>query len=233
MATAKLRLTTYRANALVFAIALLGSVFFSSFYPAMRGFAGRQAQHQLCEAAAQGKFDTVKLLLRAGADPNGTDPSCRPMHFAARNGHTAVVRLLLDRGADISSRGAWNQTPLMETVWDGRLETARFLLYRGASLFAGKHADGFGTALWEAATAGRNEMVLLFMRNGGKDCKDAESVLTLAVENNHTEMVKVLLEGGVDPRDVTATPQVYPLTQVAAKRGNKEMLRTLKKFGAK
>ncbi len=233
MATSKLRLTSYKANAVVFALSLLASIALASGYPAVRSLAGQQAQQQLCEAAANGDAGTLKLLLRAGVNPNGTDPACRPIHFAARNGHTSIVQLLLDHGVDISSRGARNQTPLMETVWYGRIDTGRLLLARGARVLDGKHGEGSGTALWEAAVAERNEMVQLLMNHGGRNCADAESVLTLAVETNDTQLVKILLEGGVDPRDVTATPQVRPLTQVAAKRGNKEMVLALRRYGAK
>jgi ankyrin repeat protein len=229
----KLRLTTYKGNAWAFAITLLGSVFLSSVFPPVRAFVGRQAQYQLCRSANNGSATTVKALLFFGANPHGPSPSYRPIHFAARNGHTRVVEILLDEGADVNGRGSWNETALMDSVWNGRLDTARLLLSRGADLFLGVNGDGFGTALWQAARADRNEMAQLLMKNGARTSYDAESVLTLAVENNNTELVQTLLAGGVDPRDVEATSQVIPLTQLAAKRGNKEMLRALRNAGAK
>ena len=97
----------------------------------------------------------------------------------------------------------------------------------------GTTGDGFGTALWQAAVADQNGMAQLLLKNGANRANDAESVLTLAVENNNTELVEALIAGGVDPRGVTATPQILPLAQVAATRGNKEMLRALNNAGAK
>ena len=232
MRSPKLRLTTYRGNAWAFAVTLLGSVLLSSVFPPVRGFVGRQAQYQLCRSANSGSATTVKALLFFGANPDGPNPAYRPIHFAARNGHSRVVEILLDEGADVNARGSWNETALMDSVWNGRVETARLLLSRGADLFLGTSGDGFGTALWQAAKADRNDMAQLLMKNGARTSYDAESVLTLAVESNNTELVQTLLAGGIDPRRVTATSQV-PLTQLAAKRGNKEMLRALKNAGAK
>lgn len=52
-------------------------------------------------AAGYGQLNSVRLLLKAGADkeyegPNGESP----LHFAAAYGHHDVVKLLLNHGAD-------------------------------------------------------------------------------------------------------------------------------------
>ena len=43
----------------------------------------------------------VKLLLDRGAEPNAADQlGATPLHYAAVEGHKAVVQLLMSRGAD-------------------------------------------------------------------------------------------------------------------------------------
>ena len=41
-----------------------------------------------------------------------TNGGSTPLHFAARNGHTSTVELLLSKGASIASVNRGNKTPL-------------------------------------------------------------------------------------------------------------------------
>jgi ankyrin repeat protein len=116
----------------------------------------------------------------------------------------------------------------MEAVWQGRLNTAVFLLQRGADLCRTDNHDG--TALWQAAKSNQVEMVKLFMKHGGRDCKDAAGALSAAVERNQTEVAKELLEGGVDPTGLTATPQILPLEVVALRNGNRGITQRLNRW---
>ncbi|KAI9311905.1 ankyrin repeat-containing domain protein [Zopfochytrium polystomum] len=63
----------------------------------------------LCLAARFGRCDLVEPLIRFGASVDGRqcdgDPSAThavPLHIACANGHSDVVRLLLERGADVT-----------------------------------------------------------------------------------------------------------------------------------
>src|SRR5206468_2004922 len=58
-------------------------------------------------AAQHGHLDTVRLLLRHGADPNAREAgdSTYPLHWAAANRHIEVVRALLDAGGDVHGIG--------------------------------------------------------------------------------------------------------------------------------
>ncbi len=53
-------------------------------------------------------------------------------YIACRNGHTAVARFLLGKGADIDHRGFWGGTGLHWAAAGGHLETVRFLVENGA-----------------------------------------------------------------------------------------------------
>ncbi|HUE85740.1 MAG TPA: ankyrin repeat domain-containing protein [Vicinamibacterales bacterium] len=63
-----------------------------------------------------GHVDAAKLLLARGAQidavPGGFDYSGTALHYAALNGHRAMVEFLIDRGADVSIKDTKvGQTP--------------------------------------------------------------------------------------------------------------------------
>ena len=139
--------------------------------------------------------------------------------------------MLLDAGADVNSTGMWRQTPLMEAVQSRDQEIAGLLLSRGASITVVDHHDG--TVLWHAARMGDAPLVQLLMMHGGRLCKDAAIALIAAVENSDGETVRALLDGGVDPRGITGTHRVLPLTTVAAMNRKHEIVVMLKAAGAR
>jgi Ankyrin repeats (3 copies) len=55
----------------------------------------------------------------------------QPIHHAARNGDTEVVRLLIRHGADLNARGKRGQTVLYCAGGHGHLDTVRLLLGEG------------------------------------------------------------------------------------------------------
>ncbi len=71
-------------------------------------------------AAMFGKFDAVKTLVEAGADPEmlpvGGEAEGTPMHMAARNGSIEIVTLFLDSGTDPNVYEVWAGTPLHQAI---------------------------------------------------------------------------------------------------------------------
>jgi ankyrin repeat protein len=63
------------------------------------------APENLIEAAKQGDLELVKAILETDDKlANVRDASgATPLHYAAMNGHRQIVRLFLERGADINS----------------------------------------------------------------------------------------------------------------------------------
>lgn len=73
-------------------------------------------------------------LIARGADPNiqqiGT--SNRPIHFAAQGAPIAIMKALIDAGAQLNHRDARQHTALMNAAYDGLDEHTALLLASGA-----------------------------------------------------------------------------------------------------
>eukprot|EP00435_Cladocopium_sp_Y103_P048813 s131_g14.t1 len=81
------------------------------------------------------------------------------LHWAAGNGHAAVVKFLLTNNADIDARGYGRRTPLHLAAGQGHVDCVRILLAAGAKKDL-KNDDG-KTALDNAKGQGHDEIVRL------------------------------------------------------------------------
>jgi ankyrin repeat protein len=66
----------------------------------------------LCAAILKGDLDTVKKFIEYGADINEVSNGMTPLMFAARYNKTAIVKLLLDKGADKSVKDEKGNTAI-------------------------------------------------------------------------------------------------------------------------
>ena len=88
----------------------------------------------LSEAAFTGDIAAMKQGLAGGADPNAKDPQSGNtlLAAAALMGHTEIVTLLLEHGADVNARSRDDGTALHAAAFLGRTETVKLLLEKGA-----------------------------------------------------------------------------------------------------
>ncbi|XP_039182333.1 ankyrin repeat domain-containing protein 66 [Crotalus tigris] len=102
----------------------------------LRGFAGFRrsangSMTELHEAAALGKYDLAEEILSTGlADPNCQDADWSdrtPLHWAAANGHSKMVKLLVAHGARLVLRTEAGWTPVHFAAESGRLSVLRTL----------------------------------------------------------------------------------------------------------
>ena len=99
---------------------------------------------ELAQAAWDGDLARVRSLLDSGAPPNTEahggfyNGHHSALNGAARNGHAAIVSLLLEQPTkpDVESRcqSPWEVTPLQQAGFWGRAKVAPVLLQHGASL---------------------------------------------------------------------------------------------------
>jgi len=83
-------------------------------------------------AALKGELELCRLLIKKGADIN--KPGWAPLHYAATNGHLAVMQLLLDNYAYIDASSPNGTTPLMMAAHYGTVEAVKLLLDAGADV---------------------------------------------------------------------------------------------------
>jgi ankyrin repeat protein len=107
----------------------------------------------------------VKLLVENGAQISQS--GWAPIHYAAFEGRTEVLKYLLGKGADKNALGANGFTALMLAARGGHLESARVLLYEDADV--GIRGPAGETALGIAKSRKNLELEALLKRAGAVD----------------------------------------------------------------
>ena len=129
-----------------------------------------------------------------------------------RNLNTAIemIKMLIERGANVNVRDAEGRTPLHQAVEYGVQPVAELLLSAGADPTLGCKAIGMAnTTLHQAVMRGDESMVRLLVRashsaalgqlNVDAPGQNGLTPLCLAARSNKEACAKALLEGGADP----------------------------------
>lgn len=114
-----------------------------------------------------GELATAIRLLEAGADPNlrNADTMLTPLSLALDGTYPAMVKVLLEHGANPNDKLADGDTPLMLTARTGITEFTQLLLEHGAEPDA-RHEEFGYSALMLAANAGDLASVKLLLASG-------------------------------------------------------------------
>jgi uncharacterized protein len=99
---------------------------------------GMAAQTALLMACSHDQLDSAKILLEAGANVHAqtsrNSPGLKAMHYAAGNGNTALMKLLLMHGAEIDAISDTGGTPLHSAAYYGKLAAVKWLVANGADI---------------------------------------------------------------------------------------------------
>jgi len=157
--------------------------------------------HLIHYAASKGNIRLVARLLECGTNINEIDNNGKTALFLACGSESLeTVQHILLRGANTTiSTFSSAITPLHMAVWLGSDEIVAALLEVGAPLEAKSLSEGW-TPLAVAAFRGHCSVISKLIQ-GGADLTilshSKESLLYLAVKNNHQNAVKLLLANGV------------------------------------
>ncbi|KAM6478238.1 nacht and ankyrin domain-containing protein [Trichoderma sp. SZMC 28011] len=154
-----------------------------------------------------------------------------PLSMATEKGNEAVVKLLLNAGAEVNLKDYDNQAPLFYAAETGKEAVVKLLLNAGAGV--NLKNDYNQTPLFYAAATGRKAVIELLLDAGAEvDSKnhDNRTPLSWAAERGKEAVVKLLLNAGaeVDSKNsYNQTPLFY-----AAGTGKEAVVKLLLNAGA-
>ncbi len=106
------------------------------------------------------------------------------MHWAAISGHSEIVKLLLDKGANILAETTSKTNSLHSAVEGGRVETVRVLMQfvadneeKRTALTMAKNSDN--KTAWEIATAAKNNAICQILKELG-DANGASAACSIS-----------------------------------------------------
>lgn len=147
----------------------------------------------LMHAARSGKVDAVNLLLVSGARVNARESwnGQTALHWAAAEGHGAVVEALIAGGADIRHPSNARSTPFMFAVRKGDMRSVKAFLAAGADVNE-KRVD-LATPLLVAIINGHEDLVDLLLEKGADP--NAEGGTTdLSVQGSRARPIRITLK---------------------------------------
>ena len=146
-------------------------------------------------AVIKNNIKLINILLDAGADINFQNTDVfglgeTPLISAVKENNATIIKLVLDHGADPNTPNYFHKTPLMIAAQENALEAAKMLLDCKVPIEHGVH-----TGLY------------------------TETPLCIAVLNNHTEMVTLLIQNSAKTK---------PLRKLPRQKINPKMVKWLK-----
>ena len=127
-------------------------------------------------------LNEIKLILDCGAHVNtSVKKGLRPLHYAAYVNYLECVQFLVDQGAEVNLHDDIGYTPLHLCARRGSYETMKILIQSGATL---NYCNTENSQLSE------NVKALGYL---------TLEPLNMAIENNHIDCVRLLLENGARP----------------------------------
>ena len=153
-------------------------------------------------AARKGDAAAVKAFLDKGVDVNSkTRYGATALSYACDKGHVEVVRLLIERGADVNVKDTfYGEVPLGWALSHGHAEVVKLLLDKGAA--------GIERALTSGVQDGKVEIVKAVVEKGGLKPDTLNNALRRASSVGNKEIIDLLKKAGAVATEVTVDPEV-------------------------
>ncbi|RDL30832.1 Uncharacterized protein BP5553_10177 [Venustampulla echinocandica] len=164
----------------------------------------------LCLASALGLERAVEMFLlkqhsisadfQIDMETKDKEYDQTPLSWAAGNGHDAVVKLLLEKDADLETKNKYSQKPLSLAARNGHDAVVKLLLEKDADLET-RNKLGRTPLSWAAGNGYDTVVKLLLEKDADLETKDnkyGQTPLSWAARNGHDIVVKLLLEKDAD-----------------------------------
>lgn len=163
-------------------------------------FASRPSQ-RLVQWSAEGYDEMIQAPLDVRAHVNAGDEPVQhlPLNRACRGGHTRVVGMLLDAGADVHAGGTEDKLPILQASEKGRANIVRMLVACGTNVNA--MDAGSRSPLLVALKKGHEDVVHVLVEAGADvnskiDCY--ETPLSIACGSSSVDTIRTLLDAGAN-----------------------------------
>jgi len=192
------------------------------------------ANATLVQAVRTGSIQTVRAMVKAGADANLAEPDgTTALHWAVQSGNLEMVDLLLRSGARVGVANRYGITPLTVACTAGNAAIVERLLAAGADPNLALE-DG-ETPLMIAARTGNAEIVRALIARGAdvnvRERRKGQTALMWAAAENNVAAIRALVEAGADVNERSAGGSFTPYL-FAVRAGHIDAARTLIDLGA-
>ncbi|XP_067661682.1 ankyrin repeat domain-containing protein 50-like [Haliotis asinina] len=157
-----------------------------------------------------------------------------PVMLAGRNGHTEVVKLLVNYGANLSLRDTYGHNILHSACSEGHVDVVKYILSKD---IVDINSEGYKrrTPMMLAAMVGHKEVVDLLVKNGADltfSDIDGHNILYCSSATGQLEVVKYIIS--LNTVDINSAGHFKRTSvMVAARGGHKEVVEFLVNHGAK
>uniref|UniRef100_A0A6M2F919 Serine/threonine-protein kinase BSK1-like TPR repeats domain-containing protein n=1 Tax=Populus davidiana TaxID=266767 RepID=A0A6M2F919_9ROSI len=183
-------------------------------------FAAREAQTEVCNYL----IEELKLDVDTKDEDGET-----PLVHAARQGHTATAKYLLDQGANPAIPSDLGATALHHSAGIGNTELMEYLLSKGAEVES--QSDAGTPLLWAAGHGQVDALKVLLEHHANPNAATEDDVTPLlsAVAAGSLACLELLVQAGAD---VNVTAGGATPLHIAADLGSPEILNRLLEAGA-
>ncbi len=170
----------------------------------------------LHKAAQTGDIEIVKMLVLKEDKIHSKIPYLfnTPLHWAALNGHTDIVELLLNGGANVNAEDGRSYTPLHYATLIGHTSVVKILLAHNANIHAA--TEGGGETPLYCAAGGCEYLSYTLEDIPSELAPQAQISINIQAKK---DIVALLLAEGADPKTATTHSGETPL-HAAVRSGN-------------
>lgn len=161
----------------------------------------------LWQAASRAQYEVLKYLLEKGGNSNimaekvGETPLHAVLDYPGNKDISGIVEVLIQHKADVNLKRAKGEMPLKMAFKRNKSKTFEKVIVMLIDAGADYTVDGIGdNIIMNSCYQGYSDIVKAMKKRGYNfKTKDAEENLIVASEKGNEEIVKVLLEAGVNP----------------------------------